>query len=63
MKQRRNQKEEARWVGSQKRIVDAFDGNWTKYRFRFGKYKGKLATEVPASYLDWFKKNVPRNQW
>ena len=26
--------------------------------FTFGKHKGKLVSEVPVTYLDWFLKNV-----
>lgn len=26
--------------------------------FTFGKHRGKLVSEVPVTYLDWFLKNV-----
>lgn len=35
----------------------------TGYRFKFGKYKGKQVSEVPASYWSWFQKNVPMDKW
>lgn len=29
-----------------------------KYRFTFGKHKGKLITEVPSGYIIWINENT-----
>lgn len=33
------------------------------YVFKFGKYKGMEARDVPDNYIAWFRDNVERSKW
>lgn len=33
------------------------------YKFKFGKWKGFQAYEVPESYRNWFREMIPKSQW
>lgn len=49
--------------GEEKRVKNTGIPKLPKnYRFRFGKYKGEIAREVPLSYRQWFQEFIPKSE-